>query len=989
MSETMRPLPFDNLMRCALSEFHRGGTVFGVGAIFRAAHERPLSLFRERLETPFGPAAGPHTQMAQNIVAGYAAGARFFELKTVQIMDGEALAKCIQRPCILAADEGYNCEWSTELTVPQAQEEYVKAWWALKLLSRELGLGGADGFVFNMSVGYDLAGIRSEKIDGFIEGLRGGTSCAAWDACRDWALENLGLFRHVDRAYVEAVGRRVSESITLSTLHGCPPDEIERIAGYLIGEKRLHTFIKCNPTLLGYDFARKTLDALGFDYVAFGDFHFQDDLPYADAVPMLRRLTALAAENGVEFGVKLTNTFPVDVRAGELPSEEMYMSGRSLFPLVTELARRLSAEFQGTLRISYSGGADIHNIAALCGAGIWPVTMATTLLKPGGYSRLKQIAETLAGKTASFTGVDTAAVAAIAADALTDSWYRKPFKPVPNRKLDTAVPLLGCFTAPCRDGCPIGQDIPAYVALLGEGKTLDALRVITRRNPLPSLTGEICPHRCMDKCVRNYYEGPVDIRGAKRESALAAFDELCAELAPPVPAEKSASIVGGGPAGLSAAYFLARQGWAVTVFEKEAEPGGIPLYVIPDFRVSPETVRRDAALCRALGVRFETGCAVASLDGFDDFDAVFLAAGAHKAGQSPLRYGACLDALPFLRACKEGAAPPLGERVAVIGGGNTAMDTARVALRAPGVKRVSLVYRRTKRWMPADEEELAAALADGAVFCELLAPVGVRDGVLYCQKMALGPPDESGRRTPVATDETAEVPADTVIAAVGEGVDAAFYERLGLALDEKGRPVLNPATGESSLSGVYVIGDGARGPRTVVEAIADATRAVRAAAGDDFELYTDLNRMGDGRPARRKKGVFCGDCPEAERCLECATVCELCVDVCPNRANISVEVDGTRQIVHLDGLCNECGNCAVFCPYDAAPYREKLTVYRTAADFEGDGNPGALPLPDGRWRVRLKGVTTDCDLNAGGVLPTDVADVLRAFKKQNPTLAFS
>ena len=170
MSEKMCPIPFDKLMNWVLSEYRQQGTVFGVHRFYKADHARTLPIFGGQIETPFGPAAGPNSQLAQNLIAAYAAGARFFELKTVQKMDGEDLARCVPRPCILAEDEGYNQEWSTELTVEQARDEYIKAWCALKVLSGILGLGDPNGFVFNMSVGYDLEGIRGAKVDGFIDG---------------------------------------------------------------------------------------------------------------------------------------------------------------------------------------------------------------------------------------------------------------------------------------------------------------------------------------------------------------------------------------------------------------------------------------------------------------------------------------------------------------------------------------------------------------------------------------------------------------------------------------------------------------------------------------------------------------------------------------------------------------------------------------------------------------------------------------------------
>ena len=531
MSDIMRPMPFAHLMNWILSEYRAQGSVFGVSKLVRHADGKALPIFEEKIESPYGPAAGPHTQLAQNIIAAYAAGSRFFEVKTVQVMDGEELSKCVSKPCITAADECYNCEWSTELYVPQAFAEYVKAWFACKLLAKELELGDPDGFVFNMSVGYDLKGIQSPKVDAYIEGMKDASGTEVWRECMDWALANLDRFEKVDEAYVRGITPHVSNSITESTLHGCPPDEIERIATYLITEKNLNTYVKCNPTLLGYEFARKTLDGLGYDYIQFDDHHFREDLQWEDAVPMFHRLMQRTGERGLEFGVKITNTFPVDVAAGELPSEEMYMSGRSLYPLSLSLAARLAREFKGKLRISYSGGADVHSVRALFDAGIWPITMATTVLKPGGYQRFSQIGRALLDISyAPWEGVDAARAAALAEGIPADGHYQKPMKPIPSRKLDKKVPLIDCFSAPCRSGCPIEQDIPAYLMKVGEGKYEEALRIITQRNALPFITGTICSHRCQDKCMRNAYDESVYIRAQKLKAAEGGFEALLSKL---------------------------------------------------------------------------------------------------------------------------------------------------------------------------------------------------------------------------------------------------------------------------------------------------------------------------------------------------------------------------------------------------------------------------------------------------------------------------
>ncbi|NLF35140.1 MAG: putative selenate reductase subunit YgfK, partial [Clostridiales bacterium] len=667
MSDRMRPIPFARLMDWALSEYETRGSLFGVHTLYRHRGGKALSLFGERLETPVGPAAGPHTQLAQNIIAAYAAGARFFELKTVQIIDGEDLP--VSKPCILAAAEGYNVEWSTELRVEEAFDEYVKAWYALKLLSRALGLGAPDGFVFNMSVGYDLAGIQSEKIDRFIEGLGDAGQTPIWAECAAWARAHLSRLPGADQAFLDGISPRVCRSITLSTLHGCPPDEIERIAVYLITQKGLHTYVKCNPTLLGYPFARETLDSMGYDELVFDAHHFENDLQYADAVPMFNRLMALARTHHLAFGVKLSNTFPVTIAAGELPGDEMYMSGKSLYPLTAALAARLSRSFGGALPVSYSGGADAFHAGPLFSAGIWPITVATTLLKPGGYSRLHQLASTLAAAPYSpFSGVDADRLAALAQAAKTDPRHMRPVKSAPRTRAPGPPPLTDCFLAGCESGCPIDQDIPAYLHLVGEGRYEEALAVICEKNPLPFITGTLCPHPCQGSCVRGFYEEPVQIRAAKLLAAQRGWDGYRAALAPRGKREERVAVVGGGPAGMAAAFFLARAGAAVTLFEQRPALGGVVRYAIPAFRISDAAIDRDVSLLEALGVEIRLETRISSVDDLyaQGYTHVLLACGAWKPGELPLADGAAAGVLDFLETAKlTPHALSMGKRVAV------------------------------------------------------------------------------------------------------------------------------------------------------------------------------------------------------------------------------------------------------------------------------------------------------------------------------------
>ena len=969
MSDIMTCMPFGQLMDWVLQEKKGQDTVFGVHRPYTADPKNDMTIFTRNLETPVGPAAGPHTQLAQNIIASYYAGARFFELKTVQKMDGAELSACVNKPCILADDEGYNCEWSTELTVPDAMGEYIKAWFILHVIAKEFGLGAQDGFQFNISVGYDLAGIKGDKVNTFIDGMMEAKDTVIFQECRKWLWDNADKFQNFTREDIEAIPSNVCNSATISTLHGCPPQEIESIANYLLTEKHLNIFVKCNPTLLGYDFARKTMDEMGYDYMVFGDFHFRDDLQYEDAVPMLTRLMKLSEELGLEFGVKITNTFPVDVTRNELPSEEMYMSGKALFPLSISLAAKLSAEFAGKLRISYSGGADYYNIDKIVGCGIWPVTMATTLLKTGGYQRFTQVADKVEGICPKkWEGIDVDALKKLAADAITDGHHVKNIKPVPNRKSTKEVPLLDCFYAPCSEGCPIHQDIPQYVALTGEGKYKEALEVILEKNALPFITGTLCAHNCMTKCTRNFYEESVNIRGTKLTAAEHGYEQLIGEIKAGEPNGKKVAVVGGGPAGIAAAYFLAREGAAVTIFEKEEKAGGVIRYVIPGFRIGDAAIDKDISFIQKMGVEICTNTEITSVADLkaQGYDTVILAIGAGKPGTLKLEKGETVNALKFLRDFKANDGKlNIGKNVVVIGGGNTAMDTARAAKRTEGVEHVYLVYRRTKRYMPAAEDELLEVLEEGVEFKELLSPVSLDGGRLLCKKMKLGQMDASGRAGVTETADVVEVPADTVIVAVGEKIDTDFYTANQIAVDERGKAKVNDKTLETSVSGVYVAGDGARGAATIVEGIRDAQLAVKDILGK--EITRDAAVTGDVKDCFEKKGILKHSKEaktEEERCLTCNKVCENCVDVCPNRANISIKVPGMamNQVIHVDYMCNECGNCKSFCPYASAPYKDKFTLFANEKDMADSKNDGFVVLDkeNKTCKVRFVGQITDC-----------------------------
>ncbi len=998
MSEIMRPMPFAQIMKWALAEFARHGRIFGVRKekFYVNATGKHISIFGQELASPIGPAAGPNSQLTQNIVAAYLAGSRFMELKTVQKMDGEELRKCVPRPCINAQDEGYNVEWSTELTVPEAFDEYVKAWIAIHVLAKVTGVAHKRDFAFNMSVGYDLEGIKSPKIDAYIEGMKDASATPIWKECLAWLRDNLADLPNVKAADLDAITPQVSESVTLSTLHGCPPEQIEQMAKYLLDEKKVHVFVKCNPTLLGYEKARSLLDGMGYGYISFDEHHFQNDLQYSDAIGMLGRLMQYAAERRRTFGVKITNTFPVKITRSELPGEEMYMSGRALFPLSINVAAKLAEDFDGKLPISYSGGADAFNITDIFNTGIQPVTVATTILKPGGYERCRQLAAMLEPHMhADRTGIDKRALSALAASLPTLKIYRKESRPEESRKTSVPLPLYDCYQAPCKNGgCPIEQQIPEYLSLVAKGDYAEAFRVIAIDNAAPAVTGTLCNHACQSKCTRVDYDSPLHIRNAKLIASEAAQKAFIAAIRPPqVKTAKKAVVIGAGPAGVSAAIFLRRNGVEVTVLEKRERPFGIVEYVIPEFRIAADTIKRDFEMAEKLGVTFRFNTDVADVAALrKDYDFVLLAVGAWKESAPAVQEGQerLIDALAFLEESKRNRCQvDIGRRVAVIGGGDVAMDCARAAVRAPGVEEVTIVYRRTREFMPAEAEEIRLAVEEGVKIIELLAPVKCGPGDLKCELMQLSDRDESGRRGIVGLGKHADLNFDSVICATGARVDGTLFAAAGLELDGRKRPVLNQGN-ESSVSGVYVNGGCRAGATTIVGANAAARRAA-IANQKKLGLPHDFSRVSvplDQEKLYDRKGVLRAELAgghDGNRCLGCDQLCEICCDVCPNRANVRIAVPGfndAHQVVHIDSMCNECGNCGVFCPHKGDPYLDKLTLFSTEEDFRDSKNRGFLKQGENAYLFRLEdGQEIACGLDDKRV-PERFAAVVKAVEKE-------
>ena len=378
----LAPVPFDVLVDRMFRELETKRSVFDLPAQRFVdgypGHDLSIAFRERRASTPFGPAAGPHTQMAQNIALSWLAGGRVIECKTVQVND----AIEVPRPCIDMATVGFNVEWSQELTVPQSLEEYVKGAMLIEMLKAS-GVGaGLPETMFDMSVGYDLAGIKSAKVRGFLDGMLDAT--AVVDRLRAQIPDLWRKFRDLP------FPTRISDTLTLSTFHGCPPGEIEAIVRRLIGEVGLDVVVKLNPTLLGHDEVEAILHgALGYHAIQVPERVYDEDAQWPEVVDMVERLAPFAAARGRSLGVKFSNTLVVENNRGFFPASErvMYLSGPPLHPLAIALVARFRSVFGDRLPVSFSGGIDERNFPDAVGLGLKPVTVCSDLLQSGGYRR--------------------------------------------------------------------------------------------------------------------------------------------------------------------------------------------------------------------------------------------------------------------------------------------------------------------------------------------------------------------------------------------------------------------------------------------------------------------------------------------------------------------------------------------------------------------------------------------------------------------------
>ncbi|WP_084604539.1 hypothetical protein [Desulfonatronum thioautotrophicum] len=529
--------PHDRLLTSVLEELEYG-QILGIpkACFYRPTPDAPFTMTRygQHLETPIGAAAGPHTQLARNLVVAWLCGGRYLELKTVQILDELTLA----RPCIDMRDEGYNCEWSQELKLDQSFDEYLHGLLLILALRRKMNFpncenGRDPGFILNMSAGYDLDGITSPAMARFLDRMA---------HCPDEMGEAAARLSRVCPELADVnLPDGISNSLTISTMHGCPPEEIQRIALHFIEDRGLHTTLKLNPTLLGPERVRTLLRGLGWA-LEVPDAVFAKDLSLDQALPIIRTLSAAACKRGVAFNLKLTNTLPC-VNRSALPEAEpqVYCSGRPLHPLAVHVALLLrehlgehheagtvmtGANVGGCPPMSFCAGADAFNIPDLLAAGLGPVTTCSDLLKPGGYARLRQYLDVLGERMAAAgaSNLDTwqaqgPCLAAYAVSTATAKRYAKTAKTSTDVKIPRPLPRLDCFAAPCASACAASQDIPAYLGHLAQKNPANALATIRSTNPTAHHLGLACDALCRKRCTRGNLDTPLRIREAKAVAA--------------------------------------------------------------------------------------------------------------------------------------------------------------------------------------------------------------------------------------------------------------------------------------------------------------------------------------------------------------------------------------------------------------------------------------------------------------------------------------
>jgi heterodisulfide reductase subunit A-like polyferredoxin len=520
--------------------------------------------------------------------------------------------------------------------------------------------------------------------------------------------------------------------------------------------------------------------------------------------------------------------------------------------------------------------------------------------------------------------------------------------------------------AACVDACPIHTNVPGYIKLIAEGQFKEAYKLIRETNPLPAVVGRVCYAPCEEACNRGQVDEPICIRDLKRVPADQwNIEEL--EVPAVAKTDKKVAIIGSGPAGLAAANDLALKGHNVTIFEALPEPGGMLRVGIPEYRLPKEILRQEIGYIQKLGVEIRTGIQVGKDVSLEElrktYDAVFVAVGAHgsmKLGVEGEDIHGVTEGVGFLRAASLGEKVKVGKKVAVIGGGNTAIDCARTAKRL-GAKEVTIVYRRSRPEMPASVEEVAAAEEEEIKIELLTTPTRffAQNGKLAkmeCIKMKLGEPDASGRPRPIPIEGSEfAIPVDTVIAALGQVPETEFVRELGISLSKRGTIEIDSKTGATNAEGVFSGGDVVTGPAYVVDAIAAGRKAARS-----ISQYLDGQPLEAEEPWKEAEKFSQEEIEDRKKRFPSRKRVEMREEAVEKRVQDFHEVasgysleeaaeESSRCLAGQIEGCIECRECERRCEANAIVY--------TMQDEDTEVNVGAIILASGLGLYDISSLT--------------------------------
>ncbi len=525
MTTLLQPMPMTRMVEHIARELEMTSTVFSVPPGYRGTGAEVKLPFGQ-LDLTLGTAPGPHGLLAQNLVCAYVAGARFLSLAPV----GAAA------PEMTVGSDGLcrRRERSGALSLRQTTAEAVKGSVLIQLLCREQGLD-SRGAVFSMALPGDKAYLERKDVQEYLDTMADASRAEVWKDSVTAAKGLAGRFNNLHRSELDDLDPHISNVARVTLPPSGALDGVELLTG-----RGVHVFVR-------------------FDLSA------GEDPQLPALLTSLQALAKAAEAKGVFVGVEVSGS--KNVGDGEA------LSGPAMAPATLRLAAKIAALCPG-LPMSYAGGADQLNVARIAAQGFLTVSVCTTLLKPGGYLRLRQMARTLAALRAEGERVEPDSLLALADKLEGEAHYQKKDVPPRPRKRGR-VPVADCFTAPCQGGCPFGEDIPGALRLMSDGRFRDALHVILDRNPLPHMTGAFCHQPCRERCTRVFYDEAVVTRDAEALCANAAWEDMLTRMEKPEPlVGQRVAVLGGGASGMAAAFLFARRGVPVTLFESGEKLGG-------------------------------------------------------------------------------------------------------------------------------------------------------------------------------------------------------------------------------------------------------------------------------------------------------------------------------------------------------------------------------------------------------------------------------